>query len=139
MFFNGKARLHVRRVKDGKSDWDSKGLGVLTVRQRKDGTDGSTYVTFTNDGVSVINVINKLKQLRKWYIMHCCLRPDANVGIFLRPSCELVSARCCPSYSSDGGCSYISAAVMLYDGAEWSYADASIGETAGVFEVAEDH
>eukprot|EP00878_Enallax_costatus_P003964 GHUV01004185.1.p1 GENE.GHUV01004185.1~~GHUV01004185.1.p1 ORF type:complete len:530 (+),score=219.03 GHUV01004185.1:291-1880(+) len=50
VFFSGKARLHVRRAKDGKTDWDAKGIGVLTVRQRKDGSDSSTYITFTNDG-----------------------------------------------------------------------------------------
>lgn len=50
VFFNGKARLHVRRHNDGKTEWDPKGVGVLTVRQKKDGSDSSTYVTFTNDG-----------------------------------------------------------------------------------------
>lgn len=49
--------MYVRAAKDGKLEWDPKGVGVLTIRQMKSGGDNSTLITFTNDGVSARDLL----------------------------------------------------------------------------------
>eukprot|EP00882_Tetradesmus_deserticola_P024206 GHRQ01026443.1.p1 GENE.GHRQ01026443.1~~GHRQ01026443.1.p1 ORF type:complete len:180 (+),score=93.32 GHRQ01026443.1:278-817(+) len=51
VLFSNKARLHVRVKKDnGAADWEGRGLGMLTVRQPKQGSSsGKTYVMFSTD------------------------------------------------------------------------------------------
>jgi hypothetical protein len=54
VLFNNKAKLHVRVKKDsGATDWESRGLGMLTMRQPKQGENsGKTYIMFSTDVVS---------------------------------------------------------------------------------------
>ncbi|KAF8072794.1 hypothetical protein HT031_000454 [Scenedesmus sp. PABB004] len=50
VLFSSKARLHVRVKRDGgATDWEPRGVGMLTVRQPKEGAGDKTYVMFSTD------------------------------------------------------------------------------------------
>lgn len=53
VLFSSKARLHVRVKKGGApNDWEGRGIGMLTVRQPKQGDSNKTYIMFSTDVVS---------------------------------------------------------------------------------------
>ncbi|KAF6259297.1 hypothetical protein COO60DRAFT_1626145 [Scenedesmus sp. NREL 46B-D3] len=50
VLFSSKARLHVRVKKGGApNDWEGRGIGMLTVRQPKQGDSNKTYIMFSTD------------------------------------------------------------------------------------------
>jgi hypothetical protein len=53
VLFSSKAKLYVRVRKEGASDWESRGVGTLTLRQTHGSTD-KTYIMFSTDVVSCL-------------------------------------------------------------------------------------
>jgi hypothetical protein len=53
VLFSSKAKLHVRIKKEGasSSEWEPRGVGILTVRQNRSNMD-KTWVMFSTDVVS---------------------------------------------------------------------------------------
>jgi hypothetical protein len=56
VLFSAKAKLYVRVKKEGAtvSDWETRGVGTLTVRQQRSNMD-KTWVMFSTDVVSTMN------------------------------------------------------------------------------------
>jgi hypothetical protein len=85
VLFNNKAKLFIRVKKDsGATDWENRGVGLLTVRQAKQGDNsGKTYIYFSTDVVSGGHITYGLGALRK----QACLygsQGSAGVSILAR-------------------------------------------------------